>query len=160
MINKQPQTIYFPNTTIQIYPGDVLYSSLGRSTYFVGHSVIIGENYIVKEVIPRKPGLHMLTLQQFLNRHHKNDTITLLRSPYGAQQAAQWITRNIQNFKQYNLLNYNIHTLEKSYCYKFIVQAYLHGAHIQLVKNPHRLLLPNDIKKSPVLKRVAVIQIK
>src|SRR5690625_2671335 len=158
MTPKKSKTVYFPNTSIQMFPGDVLYSSVGRSTYFVGHSVIIGENYIVKEVIPGKPGWHMLTLDQFLNRHHKNDHITLLRSSSGAQAAAQWITQNIQHFKQYNLLNYNIHNLQKSYCYKFIIQAYLHGANIQLVKNPNRLLLPNDIKKSPVLQRVAVIR--
>ncbi len=152
-------TRYYPNTTIEALPGDIIYSSIARSTYFVGHSVIIGTDFTIKEVIPSIPGWQILTLKQHWNRHHPGDKVTILRSKMGAKEAASWITGNIKSFKTYNLINYDINNLAKSYCYKFVTQAYYHGAGISIVKKMNRLLLPNDIKKSSVLDRVAIIYI-
>lgn len=39
----------YPHTNIAIHHGDLLYSSIGKSTYFVGHSVIVGTDYTIKE---------------------------------------------------------------------------------------------------------------
>lgn len=150
---------YYPLTTIEIFPGDIIYSSIGLSTYFVGHTVIIGTDYTAFEVIPGNPGWHTLTLQQHRNRHRFRDEITIFRSPIGAEKAATWITENIEKFKTYHLINYDILNFDKSYCYKFVAQAYYHGAGISIVKNSKRLLLPNDIKKSPKLEKIAMIHI-
>ena len=149
----------YPQTTIEMFPGDIIYSSLGLSTYFAGHTVIIGTDYIAYEVIPGNPGWHKLSLQQHRNRHRSGDKLTILRSPNGAEKAAQWIIENIGKFKTYHLANYDIQNLAKSYCYKFVAQAFYHGADISIVKNPKRLLLPNDIKKSPQLEKIALINI-
>lgn len=149
----------YPNTTIPIVPGDVLYSPIGRSTYFVGHAVIIGTDYKVKEVLPGKPSWYTIRIEQFWRRHRPGDVITLLRPTEGAFEAAAWITENLQQFKMYNLFNYDFTNFEKSYCYKFIAQVYYFGAGIDIIKNKRRLLLPNDIKRSKKLNRIAMINV-
>lgn len=148
---------YYPRTSIKIFPGDIIYSSIGLSTYFVGHTVIIGTDYHAYEVIPGNPGWHTLTLQQHRNRHRPGDKITILRSSTGAKKAASWIMKNIEKFKIYHLANYDIQNFSKSYCYKFVVQAYYHGAGISIVNSENRLLFPNDIKNSPKLKKIAIV---
>lgn len=70
----------YPLSKVPMLPGDILYSSIGRSTYFAGHTVIIGTHLHVLESIPGKPSGHMLTIEQFWNRHHIGDKIILLRS--------------------------------------------------------------------------------
>ena len=151
------KTIKYPYTNINVLPGDILYSSIGRSTYFVGHCIIIGTDNKIKEVLPGTPGWHTITIGQFWNRHNKGDKIMLLRSAEGANEAATWISKNLHLFKSYNLINYDIENIEKSYCYKFVTQAYYFGANVQIVTNMNRLLTPNDIKKSPKLDKIAVI---
>lgn len=147
----------YPHTTIEMYPGDILYSQIAKSTFFVGHAIIIGTDYTTKEVLPGTPGWRTVTIERFWNRHNRGDEITLLRSNTGAKQAATWITDNLTSFKTYNLLNFDINNIEKSYCYKFIVQAYFFGANVEIVENMQRPLLPNDIKKSSKLEKIAVI---
>lgn len=149
----------YPNTSIEVLPGDILYSPVGRSTYFVGHSVIIGTDFHIKEVLPGKPAWRSISIERFWTRHFRGDRISLLRSPYGAHMAAAWATRHIEKFQSYNLLNYDIENFEKSYCYKFVAQAYFFGADVRVVRNMHRLLLPHDIKKSPRLQTIAVMEV-
>lgn len=155
MINT---TTIYPQTLIDIHPGDILYSPIGRSTYFVGHAVIIGEDYMVKEILPKTPGWQSLSIERFWNRHHYGDEITLLRSPKGANQAAHWITTNLEKFKTYSLTNFDVHHIEKSYCYKFVVQAYYLGANVEIVHHMNRPLFPLDIKRSSKLERVAIME--
>lgn len=153
------KTLHYPNTRIPVKPGDVIYSSIGRSTYFVGHSVIIGTDYRIKEVIPGKPGWYELDLIRFWARHHRGDQLTILRPYHGAQEAAQWITDNLQSFETYTIFNHDINDLANSYCYKFIAQAFYFGANISIVKKHNRPLLPRHILQSNQLEKIAIIRI-
>src|SRR5699024_274698 len=150
---------FYPHTNIEVKQGDVIYSPIGRSTYFVGHSVIVGANYTIKEVIPGQPGWHLITIENYFKRHRRGDEITILRAKQGGFAASVWIANNITRFKKYTILNFDMNDLSESYCYKFVAQAYWFGAGIQLATHKKRLLLPNDIKKSRQLERVAVIRI-
>ena len=154
-IEKKKSRIY-PHSIIDILPGDVLYSSIGKSTYYVGHSVIIGTDYMIKEVLPGIPAWHTMTIEQFWHRHHVGDRITLLRAIEGANEAAIWITENLHRFQTYHLANYDMSNIGKSYCYKFIAQVFQYGANLDIVRNSNRILLPHDIKKSPKLQKVAL----
>lgn len=150
---------YYPQTNIEVKQGDIIYSSIAKSTFYVGHSVIVGANFIIKEVIPGEPGWHLITIEDYFKRHNKGDQITILRAYEGGFEASVWIANNITRFKKYTVLNWDMYDLSESYCYKFVAQAYLFGAGIQLVTERDRLLLPNDIKKSQQLYKLAVIQI-
>lgn len=153
------KTIYYPNTNIQVQPGDIIYSSIGRSTYFVGHSVIIGTDYKIKEVIPGKPGWYELDLIRFWARHRRGDQLTILRANEGAYEAAKWITENLRKFKSYTIFNYDMNDFTNSYCYKFVVQAFHFGSGISITDRRNKLLLPRHILQSKQLQKIAIIRI-
>jgi len=152
-INK---TRTYPYSNIEMLPGDILYSTIGRSTYYVGHIVIVGTDYLMKEAIPGKPSGHMLTAEQFWHRHRKGDKITLLRSKVGAKEAAKWAKEHLQFVKDYTILNHRIETLEKNYCSKWIVQAYYYGANVKLIDNLNQFIPPQHFKRTKKLDKIAV----
>ena len=146
----------YPYSNVDMHPGDILYSTIGRATYYVGHIVIIGTDYLMKESIPGKPSGHALTPLQFWHRHRSGDKITLLRSKVGAFAAADWATKNLHLIKDYNVLNTNLHTIEKNYCSKWIVQAYYFGANVKLKDNLHQFIPPQYFKRTEKLTKIAV----
>lgn len=148
----------YPFSNVQMLPGDILYSSISRSTYYVGHIVIIGKNFFVKEAVPGRPAGHRLTIEQFWNRHNKNDKIILLRSKYGSNEAARWATNYLHYVKDYHLGNYNIHTIQKNYCSKFVAQAYYHGANIKLTTWLNRFISPQFFMITKTLSKIALFQ--
>lgn len=152
-------TKHYPNSTVTMMPGDILYSPISRATYYVGHTVIIGTNLLVKEAIPGHPSGHRLTIEQFWHRHCKGDKIVLLRSKSGAKEAAEWATTNLQHVKNYHLGNYNINTLEKNYCSKFITQAYYHGANIKLTALLNRFISPQFLTFTNKLEKIALFEV-
>ncbi|MEJ8777528.1 hypothetical protein [Pseudogracilibacillus sp. ICA-222130] len=152
-------TLFYPNSNIEMKQGDILYSTIGRSTYYVGHTVIIGSDYLVKESIPGKPSGHSLTIHQMWNRHRKGDKITLLRAPSGAQAAAKWVTENLGNVKDYWILNTDIKNKEKNYCSKLIVQAYYYGANVKLTNILNRFISPQYLTYTKKLEKIAVFAI-
>ena len=137
-------------------PGDILYSTIGRSTYYVGHSVIVGTDCLIKESIPGKPSGHTLTIEQFWNRHNAGDKITLLRASEGANEAAAWATDNLDKVQDYFVGNVDISNIEKNYCSKFIVQAYYYGANVKLTNCLNRFISPQYLKITPKLEKVAI----
>lgn len=146
----------YPYSNIEMFPGDILYSTIGRSTYYVGHSVIVGTDFLIKESIPGKPSGHTLTVEQFWHRHHAGDRITLLRAENGAMEAAIWATDHLHLVKEYQVVNTNIKTIEKNYCSKYIVQAYYYGANIKLAKFLHRFISPQYLLRTKKLNKIAV----
>src|SRR5690625_4190851 len=111
----------YPYSNVEMHPGDVLYSTIGRSTYYVGHTVIVGTDYMMKEAIPGKPSGHMLSAEQFWHRHQQGDRITLLRSKIGANEAAEWATEHLHLVKDYTILNHDIESIENNYCSTWIL---------------------------------------
>jgi|SRR5690625_4097720 len=150
--------INYPFSLVKILPGDILYSPIGRSTYFVGHTVIIGTDFLVKESLPTRPSGYSTTIKHFWNRHRFGDTITLLRSAEGSLKASEWATRFVGDVKKYHLGNYNINNITKNYCSKFVVQAYFHGANVKLTNNVNRFISPQYLRNSPYLEQVAIFK--
>lgn len=154
-----PTKIYpFSNITMQ--PGDILYSTIGRSTYYVGHAVIVGSDYLIKESIPGKPSGHSLTITQFWSRHRRGDKITLLRAKAGANEAAAWATKHLGKVKDYYVGNFDLTNIEKNYCSKFIVQAYYYGAQVKLAKQLNRFISPQYLKRAKKLEKIALFWIE
>lgn len=148
----------YPYTNIPMQRGDILYSSIGRSTYFVGHVVIVGSDWMMKESIPGWPSGHSLSPEQFWHRHQKGDRITILRTPRGAKQAAEWARDAIANVKHYNLLNYNMHSIAYNYCSKFVMQAFYFGANVKLFSILQRLVTPQQFLRTKSLEKIARIE--
>lgn len=148
----------YPYSHLSMKPGDILYSPIGRSTYFVGHTVIIGTDLQVKESLPRRPSGNSLSIETFWSRHNKGDMITLLRAKEGQLAAAKWATDYVQAVKSYHLGNYDIQNLAKNYCSKFVVQAYYFGANIKLASKLNRFIPPQYLRYSLNLKRIALFQ--
>ncbi|HLQ73016.1 MAG TPA: hypothetical protein VK125_02210 [Bacillota bacterium] len=146
----------YPHSTVPMKRGDILYSPVGRSTYFVGHTVIVGSDYLITESIPGKPSGHKLTVEQFWNRHHSGNRITLLRSDKGAEEAADWATKHIDEVNHYQVFNTNIQTIDKNYCTKWIVQAYYFGANVELFTGLNRLITPQHILCAKTLSKEAL----
>lgn len=154
------QTFMYPHSSVPMKPGDILYSPVGRSTYFVGHTVIVGSDYLITESIPGKPSGCKLTVEQYWNRHHSGNRITLLRSETGADEAAKWATENINEVKHYQVFNTNIQVVDKNYCTKWIVQAYYFGADVKLFHGLNRLFTPQQILCAPTLSKEALFIVK
>lgn len=149
----------YPLTTISMQAGDILYSTIGRSTYYVGHSVIVGTDFLIKEAIPGKPSGHTLTIEQFWNRHNVGDKITLLRASKGGEEAAAWATDNLGKVQDYFVGNVDISNIEKNYCSKFIVQAYYYGANVKLTNWLNQFISPQHLKRTWKLEKIAVFLI-
>lgn len=146
----------YPYSHVEIMPGDILYSSIGKSTYYVGHIVIVGPNYNIIESLPGKPSGHTLTPYQYWHRHNQGDKITLLRSKHGASDAAKWAYTNVGDVENYTVLNYNLKSLKNNYCSKWILQAFYYGANIKLTPFLNTLVLPQAFKQMKSLDKVAV----
>jgi len=146
----------YPYSNIDMLPGDILYSTIGRSTYYVGHAVIVGIDYTIKESLPGKPSGHMLTIEQFWHRHLPGDKITLLRSKTGAIKAAKWATKHLHLVKDYTILNHDIASMEKNYCSKWIVQAYYYGSNGKLTNYLNRFISPQQLKRTKRLEKIAI----
>src|SRR5699024_4358468 len=147
---------YYKNIIVEMLQGDILYSTLGPSTYYVGHAVIIDSDYLVKESIPGKPSGHTMTIEQMWGRHHKGDRISLLRAASGADAAAKWATENLRYVKDYWILDINIQNLEKNYCSKLILQAYYYGANVKLTDKLNCFIPPQYFKYTHKLEKVAL----
>src|SRR5690625_6250907 len=108
----------YPYSNVKMLPGDILYSSIGKSTYYVGHIVIIGPDYNIIESLPGKPSGHTLTPYQYWHHHIQGDKITLLHSTHGESVAAKWTYANVAYVDNYTVLNYNLKSIITNYCSK------------------------------------------
>lgn len=150
----------YPNSTLEMQPGDVLYTSKGWSTGLVGHVAIVGTDFKLKEVLTGKPAGRSTTLNAFWARHSKGNKISIYRPSKGATSAAKWATKNISSATSYNLVSHNINTISKNYCSKFVAQAFYHGSNISLVSSINTLITPNNLAKSSNLRAIGTLTVK
>lgn len=149
----------YPNSTLEMQPGDVLYTSKGWSTGLVGHVAIVGTDFKLKEVLTGSPAGKSVTLNQFWGRHSKGNKISIHRPSKGAAGAARWATNNIGSVTKYNLTNHNINTISTNYCSKFVLQAFYHGSNISLVASMNTLTPPSNLKNSSNLRLIATLTV-
>src|SRR5699024_9107881 len=95
----------YPHSPIEIMPGDVLYSSIGCATYYVGYRVIVGKDGMCQYVLPSNPARYELPIFQCWGRHRFGDRILLMRAKAGGEEAADWATKYLEDVEQYNLLS-------------------------------------------------------
>lgn len=157
MSSKKIKT--YPYSDVKMLPGDILYSSIGKSTYYVGHIVIIGPNYNIIESIPGNPSGYMMSAKQFWSRHNSSDRITLLRAKAGADGAAKWALDHFNDVKKYTVLNHNINTIKNNYCSKWILQAYYFGANVKLTPILNRLVFPQSFEHMKNIEKIALFSI-
>src|SRR5699024_5818208 len=146
----------YPYSNVKMLPGDILYSSIGKSTYYGGHIVIIGPDYNIIESLPGKPSGHTLTPYQYWHRHNQGDKITFLRSKNGASDAAKWAYATVGYVETYTGLNYNPESLMNNSCSKWILPASSHGANITLTPFLNTPILPPAFKQMKSSDKVAV----
>lgn len=132
----------YPGTTIQMIPGDILYSHKHAfSSFIVGHTAIIGENFRIYHVNRWKEYGHGDSMPIYLSRHKKGEKLTILRhdKQEEAKRAAQWAMQNYDQIKRYVFVR-DLIGIENNYCSKFIWQAFYFGndKKVDLLKRPKR----------------------
>lgn len=132
----------YPGTNIRMIPGDILYShKYAFSSFLVGHTAIIGENFRIYHVNRWKTYGHADSMPVYLSRHKRGEKLTILRHTYREEaiNAAKWAMQNYDQMKRY-VFNPNLLDIENNYCSKFIWQAFYFGneTKVDLLKNKMR----------------------
>lgn len=153
----------YPNSSIPMKPGDVLYSSksLGSSSPAFGHVGVVGTDLYVYHSNPYAPGARD-TIDEYMSRHKSKESITVLRYRYGsgtAPNAAAWAKNNYYRVKTYSIpvppLNQLMGDVETNYCSKFVWQAFYFGEgkdlHVGLNPNIRGTVTPSEIRSSSSL---------
>ena len=121
---------YYPGTSIRMIPGDVLYShKTALSSLVVGHSGIVGEDYLVYHVNKWGRKGHADQMPIYLSRHKVGEKLTILRAnnPGEARNAAKWAKENIKRVRMYSYTR-DLQDLGKNYCSKYVWQAFYFGS--------------------------------
>ncbi|RDW15268.1 hypothetical protein CWR48_19790 [Oceanobacillus arenosus] len=131
----------YPDTSIPMIPGDVLYShKRALSSFLVGHVGLIGEDYRVYHVNRWGNKGHADSMPIYLSRHKKGEKLTILRfsNQIIARAAADWSMANISSIDAYKYTR-DLTDIKNNYCSKYIWQAYYFGT------TPNVDLLANDL---------------
>ncbi len=145
-------------STIQklLQAGDVLYSSIGPSTYFFSHAGIVGNDGRIFHAHPSGGITESLT--EYLSRHRHGGSITLLRPKIDPSGAAEWAERSISLMKGYRFSR-TLADPAWNYCTKFVWQAFWSGASTDLTSARKQLcrrwIFPHHIKQSTHFEPIA-----
>ncbi|OZU89491.1 hypothetical protein CIL03_07215 [Virgibacillus indicus] len=116
----------YPYTQVLMKPGDIIYShKIALSSFMVGHTGIVGENYRIYHVNRWGKKGHSDSMPMYLSRHQKGERLTILRNENeeAARKAALWAKQNIEKVKKYTFTR-DLADFELNYCSKYIWQAY------------------------------------
>lgn len=145
----------YPNSNIEMKPGDVLYSTKGYSTFFVGHVGIVGEDLAVYHSHPESPYKFADSIETYFGRHKRvGDEIRIYRTRDNTGlQAARWARSNLDLIQSYTVYNIDLNDLRYNYCSKFIWQAFWYSNGIDLTgqgltDKSHNTIYPFLIKNS------------
>jgi hypothetical protein len=152
---------YYPGTSIQMMPGDVLYShKYALSSFLVGHTAIIGINYRIYHVNRWQPLGHADSMPIYLSRHRKQEKLTILRheNQDEARLAAAWAMQYYDRVKRYTY-NRDLNNLEDNYCSKFTWQAFYFGTNgkVDLLKDGSRKSFKGYIMPGIIHRRLSKI---
>ncbi|MFP7169727.1 hypothetical protein [Terribacillus halophilus] len=129
--------------------GDVLYSSIGPSTFFFSHAGIAGPDGRIFHAHPS--GGITESLAAYLSRHRYGGTITLLRPKMDPTGAAAWAEKSISLMKGYRFSR-TLEDTDWNYCTKFVWQAFWSGSGTDLTSAAKQLsrrwIFPRHIKHS------------
>lgn len=144
----------YPDTSILMIPGDVLYSSkTAFSSFLVGHTGIVGGDFRIYHVNRWGKKGHADSMPIYLSRHKKGEKLTILRFANHriAKEAAKWAKHNIDHVETYKYTR-DLANIQMNYCSKFIWQAFYFGAHLNvdllggsLNERNRRFIMPGQI---------------
>jgi uncharacterized protein YycO len=126
---------YYPGSTIQPKPGDVLYTTKSTTQYFTGHVGIVSDRgTVVHTPGPDNPGIKEWTIGQFFNEYSTIEVWSSKNSTKG-NQAGSYARNTLLAY--YSNAEYTISTSltgpkDKQYCTKVVWQSYYYGASINL----------------------------
>lgn len=153
--NVQEKDPFYPGSDIDILPGDLLFSPIGRKeSRYVGHVGIVNTN---KEVIHSVPA--GIIKDSIPNYFHKFNKITLFspNEQHVGQKAAQYAEKLLYNYPK---AAYRIWTPlgdrnGEQYCTKIVWQSYLYGAGVNLgqLTNKAKAIHPQRLKDQRYLTR-------
>ena len=151
--SEDPVHLY-PGTNLRMFPGDILYShKYAFSSFLVGHTAIVGENFRIYHVNRWQPFGHADSMPIYLSRHKKREKLTVLRhdNEKEARNAARWAMDNYDWVKRYVYYR-DLRDIENNYCSKFVWQAFYFGndEKVNLLKAGHwkflkRFVMPGSI---------------
>jgi uncharacterized protein YycO len=152
---------YYPNTSLQMMPGDILYShKYAFSSFLVGHTAIIGMNFRIYHVNRWQPLGHSDSMPIYLSRHKKSEKLTILRhdNQEEAKQAAIWAMQYYDDVKQYTY-NRDLNNLTDNYCSKFTWQAFYFGTNgkVDLLQKVNRKSLTSYIMPGMIYRRLTTL---
>lgn len=118
----------YPGTNITVTPGDIIYSPKSKSTFFVGHTAIVGSDNMIYHSFPNSNGKAKDSVTAYFNRFSKGDNFTILRPRQSslakpAAEFAKGIYGTVNNYS----FDYNLDNFTDNYCSKFVWQAYYYG---------------------------------
>lgn len=148
-------TEYYPGTKVKVSAGDVLYSSKGFDSYFVGHVAIVGNDGKIYHSTPAvSSGAIGESLTDYLKRF-STDPIRVYRyNPKGQMgpfleptNAGKWAQNNYSKVEKYSILGtVKMNDVTKNYCSKFVWQAYKFGANVSIDTPYHGHYMSPDAK--------------
>lgn len=162
----------YPNSQISVSPGQVIYSSKGWQTFFVGHVAIVGDDGKIYHSTPAvASGGVGETLSNYLSRFDSGTSFEVYAfraDEYGPflepYNAGKWARENVSKITEYSWANnLKMSNISSNYCSKFIWQAYYYGADTNLDRpylgrymtgSSTNIWTPADFKGSPVMKSI------
>ncbi|RDW16816.1 hypothetical protein [Oceanobacillus chungangensis] len=151
----------YPDTTIKMLPGDVLYShKLAFSSVIVGHVGMVGEDCRIYHVNRWGNKGHADRMSVYLSRHKKGEKLTILRfsDKKIAKEAACWAKANIGSIEAYKYTR-DLADIKINYCSKYIWQAYYFGTtlNVDLLGNNLDAEKKRYITPSGIFRRLEVV---
>ncbi|WP_338553468.1 hypothetical protein [Paenibacillus sp. KS-LC4] len=127
----------YPNSGLVVSPGDVIYSSKGWQTFFVGHVAIVGDDGKIYHSTPAvASGGVGESLTAYLSRFDSGTTLDVYVykgssvGPYLERgKAGKWARENVSKITEYSFTsNLKMSVISSNYCTKFIWQSFYYGA--------------------------------
>ncbi|MDQ0171819.1 hypothetical protein [Paenibacillus tundrae] len=143
-MNASAASVNYPGTNFPVTPGDVLYSSKGWDTGFVGHVAIVGDDKKIYHSTPANDvpsGATGESLSSYLSRFPASSQIKVYNYfPDGQMgpflepvKAGKWARLNYSKVQKYTIASgYKMNDITKNYCSKFLWQAYKLGANVSI----------------------------
>lgn len=145
----------YPNSSVTVQAGDIIYSSKSPSTYFVGHIGIVGSDGKVYHSYPNSTGKRVDTVSNYINNLFGNSDVIVRRYANTSTNftnvgnVAQSLYNNVESYS----LDKYFNNYKNNYCSKFIWQAFYLATGIDPLNEGYGyydtgVILPSEFKSS------------
>lgn len=121
-----PVALTYPGTSVQVKAGDVLVSSVGLDTKFVGHIGIVDDTGYVVHMVPG--GMRRQTIGQYSNSfRYKVYGAKSTTAGFNASRQAKYIWNTYSGSATYTTATALHGARASQYCTKLVWQSYFYG---------------------------------